>query len=442
MATIKQTVVLDAKTKAYIQAMEDAKKASVEFNKILLRTAKGTQNLRAATAYKLNTLKKSASSYTSINNHMLRLRKTMAATSETTKSFGRSIRGTQGVMLGLTLSMMFMGMAIKRTFTNILRTTLSTFNRIMQESGFFGTAVQRLGVHWEYLKFVIGSTINRALEPLMPFIIKLINGFAAMVQAHPEETFRAIVGILSGAALLQIMGQFGTFLTGLSTFKLAGGFKTLASSGFLGALGGLLTKGIGIGFFFKGVKETWEAFKEENILNGIRGVLSAAGGGAIFFGHGKLGGAAIGIVAAIDLIQGIFAKDGAQIKDAIASAFIAAGVALPIGPLAKGALIVIGVSLKFIDVEHAKIIGKKILEVIFPPLAAFKSLKSGYEMIKGERPVFTPLKSKSDNIETKAINIEPNAINLTVNTTQNVSGETLVGEVSTEIGRLGNLTGI
>ena len=100
------------------------------------------------------------------------------------------------------LSMMFTGMLMKRTFDLIMRSGVNSFTKIMESSGYFGSAIQKLGVHWEYLKFTVGSAINRALEPLIPLITKIINKFADFVREHPKFT----------AAILAIGSAIGTLL--------------------------------------------------------------------------------------------------------------------------------------------------------------------------------------------------------------------------------------
>jgi hypothetical protein len=105
------------------------------------------------------------------------------------------------------LSIMFLGMNIQRTFTQIARSTTSTFIKIMESSGWAGSAIQQLNVHFEYLKFVIGSAISRALEPLMPIIIKVINWISRWVQEHPKLTSAIVLGGIALGAFLFTVGQ-------------------------------------------------------------------------------------------------------------------------------------------------------------------------------------------------------------------------------------------
>jgi len=137
------------------------------------------------------------------------------------------------------LSIMFFGMQMQRIFTNIARAGVSAFTKVMESSGYFGSAIQQLGVHWEYLKFTIGSTISRALEPIMPIIINIVNNIAKWIREHPKLT---AVLVLGGAAL-------GTFLTTIGQIAVTLGplvrMLSLGPGGLGGALLGIA--GISIG---------------------------------------------------------------------------------------------------------------------------------------------------------------------------------------------------
>lgn len=114
------------------------------------------------------------------------------------------------------LSIMFFGMAIQRVFQGIARSAITTFTKIMESNDMLGTAVQRLGVHFGYLKFVIGSALNTALEPLLPKIINIINTIGNWVQENPKlATTIIIVGFAIGFLLFTV-GMLGLGLSGLA----------------------------------------------------------------------------------------------------------------------------------------------------------------------------------------------------------------------------------
>ena len=101
------------------------------------------------------------------------------------------------------LSMMFTGMQLVRIFQSISRASVDSFTRIMESSGFAGSAIQQLAVYMEYLKFTIGSAINTALMPLLPMIIQIVSSIANWISQHPKLA----------TALLALIGILGTVLS-------------------------------------------------------------------------------------------------------------------------------------------------------------------------------------------------------------------------------------
>ncbi len=147
------------------------------------------------------------------------------------------------------LSVMFFGMLLQRTFSRLLRSTVSTFTKIMEASGFLGTAIQRLGVHFEFLKFTVGSAINQFLEPLMPAILNIISLVNEWVQLHPKLTAGIILGgfalglmlFLIGTLTLGIGGLIMAFTTVLPILAIVGGILLVLAVKF-GLLDGFILK--------------------------------------------------------------------------------------------------------------------------------------------------------------------------------------------------------
>lgn len=132
------------------------------------------------------------------------------------------------------LSVMFFGMLIQRTFSRILRSAVTAFTKIMESSGFLGTSIQRLGVQFEYLKFIIGSALNTVLEPLMPTILGLIDAFTEFTQKHPGLISWIILLSLAVGTLLFLFGTLGLGIGGLTK---AFPFLKVAISALLSPLG-------------------------------------------------------------------------------------------------------------------------------------------------------------------------------------------------------------
>lgn len=131
------------------------------------------------------------------------------------------MRKMSGALIGVSLSMLFFGMAIKRLMGNIAKSTLSTFKKIIESSGFTGSAVQQLAVHWEYLKFVIGKVINDVLTPLLPLIINIIGKVTKWIQEHPKLTTAIILGGLAIGTFIMFLGTLAAAFSGIFGFVTA-----------------------------------------------------------------------------------------------------------------------------------------------------------------------------------------------------------------------------
>lgn len=116
------------------------------------------------------------------------------------------------------LGVMFAGMAIQRVFIGLARSATMTFTKILESNNMLGSAVQKLGVQFEFLKFTVGSAMNTALEPLMPVIMDIINRFTEWTQKNPKLISKIIIlGIVLGTFLL-IAGQTSLAIVSIVQF--------------------------------------------------------------------------------------------------------------------------------------------------------------------------------------------------------------------------------
>ncbi len=162
------------------------------------------------------------------------------------------------------LGLLFAGMAIKRLFSTIQRAAVTSFQKIMESNDMLGTAVQRLGVHWEYLKFTVGSAINRTLEPLMPMIMNIISVVSEWIQQHPILTGWIIfLGIALGTLLL-IVGQvflgLNSFLGVLGNLGIS---TNVAGKSVIGLIGKFLSWLVIIAFLGGVLKGFFDAFMND-----------------------------------------------------------------------------------------------------------------------------------------------------------------------------------
>ena len=123
----------------------------------------------------------------------------------------KTTRGLKTFRMEL-LSILFFGMFIQRIFTGMARGAVTAFTKIMESNDMLGTALQRLGVEWEFLKFTIGSAINTVLERLLPIILPILNKLDEWIQKNPTLTATVI---LLGAALGFLMFFLATLNLGI-----------------------------------------------------------------------------------------------------------------------------------------------------------------------------------------------------------------------------------
>ena len=117
---------------------------------------------------------------------------------------------------GWAMSIMFFGMALKRTFDMIWKSSTKTFNDVMSSVEGNVTSFQMLEGALKYLGFTAGA----ALEPIAMFLIPIIDKLSQWITEN-EKLFATIV---IGAGIL------GTFFTIL-------GSGVLAAAGFIQAWG-------------------------------------------------------------------------------------------------------------------------------------------------------------------------------------------------------------
>lgn len=150
-----------------------------------------------------------------VNEGLIRTNKQLNNFSAGSFKLGASLQMLTQKFQGWLLSLLFFGMAIERLFTRILRAGVNSFTKIMDSSEMMGYAIQRLTVYWEYLSFVIGSAINRFLEPLMPLITRIIDSVSEWIQKHQNLTAILVIGGIVIGTLLMLFGLLGLAILGL-----------------------------------------------------------------------------------------------------------------------------------------------------------------------------------------------------------------------------------
>jgi hypothetical protein len=200
---------------------------------------------------------------------------------------------------GWAMSIMFAGMALQRMSMSLYKFGTKAFQEISHSVEGTVTNTDMLQGSMKYL----GFTVGQALEPVVAFLIPIIDKISEWIERNPELTS----GIIAWG------GTFGALM-------MAGGSIKLATDGIAGLieilkltnwtkLGDKVTKGIGliaIAYSFMKADEAYDDFKEGKVIKGLINALSAGalavGGYAMFRGM-KWGLPVLAIGIMLDVIQ-------------------------------------------------------------------------------------------------------------------------------------------
>jgi len=249
------------------------------------------------------------------------------------KKVAASIKRVQVPFAGYAMSLMFFGMALKRTFDTIWKSSTKTFQDVSHSVEGTVTQFDLMEGSMKYLGFVVGQ----ALEPMIGYLIPIIDTIADWVEQNPKLT----------ATLVTLMGVLGTAFAVGGSAKLAydgfvglgkviGGIKTKATAlkDFKwSSLGNAIQSGIGIisiGFAFVKAKDAIENLKSGKVFSGLMDALEsglfAIGGGMLLKGN-KAGGYLIGIGIGLELVQkGTLIQSIMSIMALLTSLFYTMGV--------------------------------------------------------------------------------------------------------------------
>lgn len=140
------------------------------------------------------------------------------------------------------LSLLFSGMALKRTFGSIIRSITNTFTKANDDTSALGKETTKLSAAWEFFKFSIFDALNT------DFFIGMIDGMTKLL-----DKFSQAPGLLKTI----LVGSFGLFALGTALMTIAqvklawnaifnaGGFLSV-SGGIIGTAGTGVTAGIGL----------------------------------------------------------------------------------------------------------------------------------------------------------------------------------------------------
>lgn len=140
-------------------------------------------------------------------------------TNETNEA-ARASRAMRTNMLGMGLSFLFTGMAIKRYADNMLKSLYTTYSTIMAEGTLFHEQTNRLSAAFQFLKYSIFDALANSefFAQLVDWLVQAANWLSEFVAKHPELA-KVMLWFLIGASLLggflMIVGQTTLGILGL-----------------------------------------------------------------------------------------------------------------------------------------------------------------------------------------------------------------------------------
>ena len=215
---------------------------------------------------------------------------------------------------GWAMSLMFFGMALKRTFSTIWKSSTKTFQDVMHSTEGTVTQFDLLEGSLAYLKFGVGD----ALSPIVGYITPIVDKLSDLVNEFPKITAGLITAGIAFGTLFLVGGSGKLALDGFTSLAAKMGMITLKADGITkynwGAIGSKIKNAIGviaIGFAIKAGADTISNLKSGKdmsaAIDALKTGLFAAGGGLLMKGSGKAGGALIAIGIGLELIdQGVF----------------------------------------------------------------------------------------------------------------------------------------
>jgi len=170
------------------------------------------------------------------------LKRVEKAVGDITGATEEAARKVKTNMLGMGLSFLFTGMALKRFAQAMLKNVFNAYSQIMGEGSRFMEQTNKIRAAFGFLKFsIVDALANSELfAAMVDWIINLVNGISEFVAVHPLVArllllflgFLVIVGGLSmvfGQTVLAIIGWMSLMeLKGMTTFGgMAGAFRKM-----------------------------------------------------------------------------------------------------------------------------------------------------------------------------------------------------------------------
>jgi len=231
---------------------------------------------------------------------------------------------------GWAMSLMFAGMAIKRIFDTIWKSSTKTFNDVMHSTEGTVTEFDRLQSSISYMGFAAGE----ALAPIAALLLPIVWAIGDWIKGNEDLFGDIVVALGVGGTVLLALGSGKLAWDGWSTAmgKIPSDFKGIKNLDWAG-LKTTMQKSVGvvaIGASIYMMKNAIQDFKDgkymESALGAAGAIFTSIGGMRMIAGKGGMGLIVIG--ASLELVsQGAFFKTLFSVLG-IAGAFIASAFAM------------------------------------------------------------------------------------------------------------------
>lgn len=152
----------------------------------------------------------------------------------------QNFKKVQNTLLGLGLSMLFTGMALKRVVDSALRAIFTTAQLAYGEVSEFNVLTNQLRANWEFFKFTLVEALMQSglFQMFIGFLISIINWFSSLNPTTKRFIVIMLVGLSLVTGLMMVLGQAALAL--LAPLALVGTGGALAMSMILWVAGTLL----------------------------------------------------------------------------------------------------------------------------------------------------------------------------------------------------------
>jgi len=165
------------------------------------------------------------------------------------REINRANREMRGILLGLNLSLMFLGMQLQRTFGGITRSILNTYEQATEGNTAFNKSSMQLRAGWEFLKFSIANALNQpGIISFIDKIITIVDRIADWIN-ETEHAGAIIFGVFAALAgvggVLFFFNQIALSWFATMAFMTASSQATMGASGPIAVTARILAKTVG-----------------------------------------------------------------------------------------------------------------------------------------------------------------------------------------------------